>query len=800
MNKKLLLATMILVLVSIYWFKPLSAQTLPSEDEIEQLKSNPEAAHRLLQGARNKRSPRKYSSQEIFSAKEQGAKADEKSRLLDSLRGVESDVDIKDRTDKNNLEDTNADEFDKGNRREELRPFGYELFQQTTELTSPVELANAEDYVLGPGDNVIIYLWGRVERELNLTVDREGKVFVPPIGEMVVWGKTVSDFQTNLRNTFSEVYSEFKMNITLGKIRSIRVYLVGEVNKPGAYTVSSLTTLFNALYQAGGPSERGSMRKIKLLRGGTLKQEIDLYDFLARGDNSIDVRLKSGDAIFVPIVGAQVAIEGEVKRPAIYELQGDETGADILALAGGATAEGYLRKVTLKRVVEKDEPRLLDIDLDSNSENYDETFAIRAGDHLTVQTMYDVQRNFVAVGGMVKHKGRFERSEGLTLKTLLERAQLRPEDVYLDRLNVFRTYPDNRREVIAVNAVELLKDGADAALDVTLMDRDSVHVYAINQIERVKHVYIDGEVRRPGEYLLYDGMTLEDLIFLAGNMNRAAYLSRAEIACTDSLGGVSIKYVELVSDKKSNTLLSEDDIVSIRQIPEWELHRRVTIEGEVLFPGEYTLASRDETLWSALMRTGGFTEVAFPAGLVLERKSISSSTFSENLNRLVRSNGELREDSLGQVHEVDPVRFDKASLDRIILDMTRLVESDGREGDLILQPGDKIYVPQTPPGVSVLGAVGANGTIKYESSKRLKYYLERAGGYTRQADKDGVRLVRADGRVFSGGAARKKEIQLGDAIVVPTEIKKEKNLMQSVSSVVSIVSGLATSVFIITKL
>ncbi len=795
---------MILVLVSIYWFKPLSAQTLPSEDEIKELQKNPEAAHRLLQGASAKRNTRKYTSQEIFSDKERGSKADkkgdEKKRLLDSLRAVQNGDVYDSHREDGELEAREADEFGIEDKREELRPFGYDLFQQTSALTSPVELANAEDYVLGPGDNVIIYLWGRVERELNLTVDREGKVFVPPIGEMVVWGKTVSDFQTNLRKTFSEVYSEFKMNITLGKIRSIRVYVVGEVNKPGAYTVSSLTTLFNALYQAGGPSERGSMRKIKLLRGGTLKQEIDLYDFLARGDNSIDVRLKSGDAIFVPIVGAQVAIEGEVKRPAIYELQGEETGAEILALAGGATSEGYLRKVTLHRVVEKDEPRLLDVDLDVTSDNYDEKFVIRAGDHLTVQTMYDVQRNFVAVAGMVKHEGRFERSEGLTLKTLLGNAQLRPEDVYLERLNVFRTYPDNRKEVIAVNAIELMKPGADKSMDVTLMDRDSVHVYAINQIERVKHVTIDGEVRRPGVYVLYDGMTLEDLIFLAGNMNRAAYLSRAEIAGTDSLGEVTIKYVDLVSDRRKHTLLAEDDIVSIRQIPEWELHRRVAIEGEVLFPGEYTLASRDETLWSALKRTGGFTEVAFPAGLVLERQSISSSTFSENLNRLVRSNGELREDSLGQVHEVDPVKFDKKSLNRIILDMTRLVESNGKEGDLVLQPGDKIFVPQTPPGVSVLGAVGANGTIKYEAQERLNYYLERAGGYTRQADKNGVRLVRADGRVFSGGSARKKEIMLGDAIVVPTEVKKDKNLMQSVSSVVSIVSGLATSVFIITKL
>ena len=811
MNKRLLLAALILVLVSIYWFKPLSAQTLPSDEEIKQLENNPEAAHKLLQGARKKKSPRTYTSQEIFNDKKQGVTEKQKSRFIDSLRnsnqydetaatGKAGSDKARDGKGRDDQEDVGYSQQTNGRQSIPLKPFGYDLFQKTAELTSPTELANAEDYVLGPGDNVIIYLWGRVERELNLTVDREGKVFVPPIGEMVVWGKTVSEFQTNLRNEFSEVYSEFKMNVTLGKIRSIRVYVVGEVNKPGAYTVSSLTTLFNALYQAGGPNERGSMRSLKLLRGGKLKQEIDLYDFLARGDNSVDVRLKSGDAIFVPVVGAQVAIEGEVKRPAIYELNGEETGTDMLALAGGATAEGYLRKVTVERVVERDEPRLLDIDLDTTSASYDSAFTVRDGDHITVQTMYDVQRNYVTISGMVKHAGRYERSEGLTLKSLLQHAQLRPENVYLERLNLFRTYPDNHKEVIAVNANDLFSDNPDNTFDVPLMDRDSVQVYSINQIERVKHVYIDGEVRRPGEYPLYDGMTLEDLIFLAGNMKRAAYLNRAEIAQADSLGTVSISYVDLVSDRKNQVVLSEDDHVSIRQIPEWELHRRVEIDGEVMFPGEYTLSSRNETLWSVLKRAGGFTDVAFPAGLVLERKSISNSTFSRNLNRLVQSNGELREDSSGRVREVDPVQFDSKNLDRIILDMNLLVNSDGQEGDLILQPGDKVFIPQIPPGVSVLGAVGASGTIKYEPKKHINYYLDRAGGYTRQADKGGVRLVRADGRVFSGGAAKKRNVELGDAIIVPTEIKKDKNVMQSITSVVSIVSGLATSVFIITKL
>ena len=765
----------ILILVSISWFRPLIAQTV-SEDDLELIKKNPELYHQLLQ-QRGRSATNRYSTPPIYDSREVGGGV--------SQVAVQPEAPA--------IETTGA-----------LRPFGHEMFEREADLSAPIEIANGGDYVLGPGDNVLIYLWGKVEREFNLTIDRQGKVFTPPIGEIVAWGQTLDDFRDNLHAKFSRVYSDFDLNVTLGKIRSIRVYLIGEVKRPGAYTVSSLTTFFNALYQAGGPNERGSLRHIRLLRGGKLIREIDLYDFLIYGDNSMDMRLRSGDAIFVPVVEAQVFVAGEVRRPAIYELSGDETAADALILAGGATVMGYLSKVSLERMAQGSEPRLIDLNLDpdipESDSASDKNFALLSGDRITVVARYDVQRNYVAVGGMVKQPGRYQRSADRMLSELIIDAELRPDDVYFERMNIFRTHPDNRREVIAVSLQALMDEKTRAAVDMALQDRDSAHIYSINEIKRVKHVNIGGEVKFPGQYELFDNMRLSDLIFLSGNLKRAAYMHRAELARTDSSGEVTLTYINLSTPMVERTILEEDDQVSIRQIPEWNLNRKVTIDGEVMFPGEYTLAARDETLWSLIQRAGEFTDAAFPSGLSLERQSISQSIFRHNLDRVVASSAELREDSLGNVRRRESVSYDAASLNRIIVDVPRIINSAGKEGDVILQPGDRIYVPRTPSGISVLGAVGANGTIRFEDKRKPKYYLERAGGFTKQADKDGMKLVKADGRVYSGSAARKQLVELGDAIVVPSEIKKDRNFMKSLSSLVTVISGLATSVFVITKL
>ncbi|UCE25515.1 MAG: SLBB domain-containing protein [Candidatus Zixiibacteriota bacterium] len=680
----------------------------------------------------------------------------------------------------------------------ELLPFGTELFAGERGNETPIDIPSAQDYVLGPGDNVIVYLWGRVEKEFNLTLDREGKVFIPQVGTMVGWGLTLEQFTGKAEKLFSKVYSDFDLTVSLGKIRSIRVFIAGEVRRPGAYTVSSLTSLFNALYRAGGPNARGSMRQIKLMRGGELVVVVDLYNLLLKGDNSSDVRLKNGDVIFVPVAGPQVAIRGEVKRSALYELRGDERALDLLQLAGNPTATAHLERVMLERISSDNEWEVLDLNLTAKDPGRASNVELHDGDRMTVYSIFEAKKNMVAVFGHVKHTGYYERNDSTLVSHLIARAQLQPYDVYYDRADLFRRYPDRRMEVIPVDIGAVL--AGDAEADVLLQDRDSLHIYSIDEVCWDRHVYIEGEVNSPGVYPLYERMSVRDLIFLAGSFTRRAYRHQIEIARIDSAGEVAITHVDMTRANTDEIVLREDDHVYVRQIPEWEQHRAVTITGEVLYPGEYTLSKREETLYQLLQRAGGFTENAFPKGLIMERPTIHEDLLRQRVSKIISKSESLKEDSLGQVHRRNTVDFDDDAMNRLIIDMDGILASGGREADIVLQPGDRIHVPTTPSGISVIGAVGANGTIKFTPRKSVDHYIRKAGNFTRQADKKQTRLVKANGEVVSGRGILGKRVDIGDVLIVPTRVEKDRNLMKTLTTALTAVTGALTSAYIISKL
>jgi polysaccharide export outer membrane protein len=683
-----------------------------------------------------------------------------------------------------------------GRTSDSVQPFGYDLFNVPSELSVPPDVADLSDYILGPGDNIIIYLWGKVEKEYDLTVDRQGKIFIPKIGEMVAWGLTLEDFKTRLTGKLSSAYSDFVVSVSLGKIRSIRIYLTGEIKRPGAYTVSSLTTLFNALYMAGGPNQRGSMRNIQLIRNNRLEATLDLYQFLLKGDSRTDLRLSSGDAIFVPITGARVSISGEVKRPAIYELKGGETVCDLLELAGGPTAEAYLERIMLDRISPEDEREIIDLSLYPVGREGAGNIELIDGDVLTVFSLYDMKRNVVSVCGMVKHPGQFERNDSTTLRSVIQQAELLPENVYYERANLFRRHPDRKVEIIPVNIGDIL----DGRSDIGLQDLDSLYIYSIDEVRRTKYVYIDGEVKNPGQYFLYDNMTVSDLIFLAGNLNKKASRVNVELARTDSLGKVTLLDIDLTQSDMESFTLAEDDRVFVRSIPDWFLHRVVTVEGEVRFPGKYALRSSSETLYGLIQRAGGFSDKAFTRGLIFRRRSIGENLERQNLHNIISNSQPLKEDSLGNIRRLDFVSYDPDDIDRIIIDIDKILSSGGRKGDITLQSNDYIYVPQIPSGITVLGAVGANGTIKYSPGKTAKYYIECAGNFTNQADRKATRLIRADGQVFSGGGVSSKKIEMGDTIVIPTRIQKDRDWLKIFSTTASIIGGIATTAFVIDRL
>jgi protein involved in polysaccharide export with SLBB domain len=772
MRLLIILTIIVILLLAVSWFRPAYCTTLNKEELLKE----------YLKRGKTTTLPGKvensYASPDIY------GKSD-KSTLLSS----DSYTDSLEQPEDSVLSNVEAIT-------DSLVPFGYSLFNASSELSLAPEVADLADYILGPGDNILIYLWGKVEKEFNLTVDRQGKVFIPKIGEIVVWGMNLSDFESKVNNQLSAIYSDFKSSVSLGKIRSIRIYMTGEVKKPGAYTVSSLTTLFNALYLAGGPNLRGSMRNIKVIRNNKTETSVDLYQFLLKGDSKSDIRLSSGDAIFIPVSGPRITIQGEVKRPAIYELLGGEKISQLLELAGGATAEAYLDHILLDRISPKDERIIVEINLNPNNNKQIEDIELADGDNIRLCSLYDLKRNLVTVAGMVKHPGEFERTDSTTLRDLISKGELLPANVYYERANLFRRYPDKRVQVLPIDLREII-DGRNNML---LQDLDSLHIYGIDEVKRKMYVYIDGEVNHPGEYPLYDNMTLGDLIFLSGDLKKNAYQMGIELARTDSSGQVHLEYVDLTESRMKEYMLQDDDRVFIRQMPDWFLHKKVTIDGEVKFPGQFALYSKNETLLDIIKRAGGFTERAFPKGIIFQRQTVGESLIRRNVPEIIANSQPLEQDSTGRIRKMEVVNFKLERMNRIIIDVDKITASEGKEGDITLQNGDYIFIPEIPSGISVMGAVGANGTIKFDVSQNVKYYIKRAGNFTSQADKNGTKLIKADGQAYSGGGTLGKKVEIGDAIVVPTEIRKDRDLMKTVSSAISILGGLLTSVFVLTKL
>ena len=678
-----------------------------------------------------------------------------------------------------------------------LRPFGFDLFETFYEDAAvPTDIADINDYILGPGDNLLIYLWGKVEKEYDLTIDRQGNVFVPKVGEVTAWGMKLDEFESKVKSKLSKVYTDFQISVSLGKIRSIRVYLTGEVKKPGAYTASSLTTLFNALYLAGGPTERGSLRNVKLIKSGKTSKVVDLYKFLLEGDSQGDIRLSSGDAIFVPVSGPRVTVTGEIKRPAIYELIGGEKVSDLLEMAGGPTAIAFTDRIKLDRLSSENERVILDLNMNADNQDDLDNFLLQDGDILTLYPRYEEILRVVSVGGMVKNPQQFERSDSTTLLDLVKQCELMPTDVYYDRANLFRNYPDRTKEIIPINLYDLLA----GKINIQLQDRDSLHIYAIDAIKRHQYVYIDGEVKYPGEYPYYENMSIIDLIFLAGDLEKNAYSLNVELARTDYRGTVTTQLVDITAPDVEQIKLQEDDHVFVRKTPNWFVHHMATIEGEVKYPGEYALLSRQETLYGLLRRAGGFSDRAFPTGIIFQRTSIGENLIRQNLPEIIANSQPMKEDSLGNIRKLEFIKFNAENVNRIIIDISKLMSSGGKEGDMTLQNGDYIYVPEIPSGISVMGAVGAEGTIKFDKGKRVKYYITRAGSLGRQADKGAMKLIKADGKVFAGRGTLGKRVDLGDAIVVPTVIKKDRDWLKIISQVATITGGVLTSIFIIDKL
>ena len=533
-----------------------------------------------------------------------------------------------------------------------VRMFGYNLFSRGgATLEIPQNLAVPDDYKLGPGDEISIFLWGRVEQEYSLAVDRQGAVFIPKVGEVPVWGLTLAQAERRIREKLATVFSEFQLSVSLGKLKSIQVFVFGEVRYPGSYSVSSLSTMFSALYLAGGPTERGSLRRIKLIRGGSETAVVDLYQFLLFGKNVAGVALRSGDVIFVDVVGKRVKVTGAVKRPGIYEIAGSETIADILTLSGGTLPSAYLEKVRIDRIADRDSYKVVDLNL-TDSTTAARKFRIEDGDEVFVESIYSLKQNVIYIEGKFRHPGLYQFRDGLTMADLFKEGCDLEEQAFRGRIDILRNDRGYDTSLISINPEEVLGGIANVALRAG----DRLIAYAREDVLPTKQVAIYGMVNKPGDYSFYEGMKVSDLVFHAGSLKQSAYSLRVELARIKDDGGKELIYASL-DDPEQNLPLKNKDKIFIRQIPGWDEKDMVTVEGEVSFPGKYVITDEMNTLRSLIDRAGGLTGDAFPTGTVFTRATIVSDLkrrgVDELINRSVEKNvedsGTVKIDSTGML-------------------------------------------------------------------------------------------------------------------------------------------------------
>jgi protein involved in polysaccharide export with SLBB domain len=511
-----------------------------------------------------------------------------------------------------------------------LRRFGSDAFLLGTGNTNelPMDLPVGPDYVLGTGDNVVVNLWGGHSDRLSLMIDRQGQIALPEAGTITIDGLTIAQAQSAIQRVLSTQFQNEHVEISLGRLRTVRVYVVGDVQRPGAYDVSSLSTPLSVLYAAGGPTSRGSLRILRQYRGKDLVREIDLYDFLLRGVRSNVDRLLPGDTILVPPVGSQVTVEGMVHRPAIYELNGEQGLNQVLDLAGGVLVSASLKQINVERIEAHQRRTMFNLQLPDNAEAMKQKLAdfhVQGGDDVVISQILPYNEQAVYLEGHVYRPGKYPYRDGMTISDLLHSYQdVMPEPA--DHAELIRLQPpDFRPETISFSLPDVLIGNESIAL----RPFDLIHIFSRYEIDSPK-VYIEGEVLRSGEFPMSQGMTLVALVRMAGGFKRSAYRDEADLSSYVVQNGQKVLVnhstvaVEkaLEGDKSADIVLKPGDVVSIRRLSGWQdIGSSVTINGEVEHAGSYGI-EQGERLSSVLKRAGGYRESAYPAAAVLERVQV----------------------------------------------------------------------------------------------------------------------------------------------------------------------------------
>jgi protein involved in polysaccharide export with SLBB domain len=711
--------------------------------------------------------------------------------------------------------------------------FGADVFltrgMPTKEM--PIDLPIGPDYVLGAGDGLTISMWGGVSQSFTRVVDREGKIVLPEAGSIVVSGLTLERAQALVQGELVPQFKDAHVAVSVSRLRTVRVYVVGDVQRPGAYDISSLSTPLNALYAAGGPTSAGSLRTVRHYRGKNLIREVDLYDFLLNGIRADVERLEPGDTILVPAVGPQIEVSGMVKRPAIYELKGETKLADLLDDAGGLRVTADLANIRVERIDADGHRATIEVGLPQGStlesaRTQMESFAVKDGDHVIVAPVLPYSEKTIYMTGHVVRPGRLPYRDGMKLSDAIHSYQdLLPE-------------PSDHGEIIRLMPPDLHPEAIDFSVTDELAGRTAIVLQPFDTI-RIRGRYetdaprvtVRGEVLRPGGYALVQGMTAAQLVRISGGFKRDALLENADLASYEIKDGkqvvsrrqnVAIGKAVKSLDADADVLLQPGDVLTVHQVSGWnDIGASVTLAGEVTYPGTYGL-QEGERLSSVLQRAGGFRTTAYPDGAVLIRQQVKELEEKSRLELIhqiesVSPGGRLGQNVSGgddsatlqlleqQQNQVLQRLRSQQAVGRLVIKIDADIASwANTPADIELRSGDVLTVPKRPGIILVSGQVYNATAITFVPGKDAEWYLRRAGGATDLANRKEIFVIRANGLVEgrrSGGWYQEKVLSTrlnpGDVVVVPQKIVGGSAVWKNMLATAQVASSIALTVALV---
>ena len=677
------------------------------------------------------------------------------------------------------------------------RVFGRDIFNRKDLSFEPnMNIATPQNYRLGPGDAVNIDIYGASQKSEQTTISPDGDVVIEGFGPVQVSGLTVAEANARLRTTLGSRYSSSRVRLTVGQTRTIMVNVMGEVKRPGTYTLSAFASVFHALYMAGGINDLGTLRNIKVYRQNKLVTVVDIYDYILNGKLTGNVRLADNDVVVVGAYDCLVNLTGKVKRPMYYEMKRSESVGTLLKYAGGFAGDAYTKAV---RVVRKTGREYSVFNVDEFDFN---TFHLADEDSVSVDSILPRFSNMVEVKGAVFRPGMYQVGGSInSVRTLIEHAEGITEEAFTARAVMHRMRPDRTLEVIPVD-VEGIMSGKVA--DIPLQKNDVLFVPTKGEMMQQQTVTIHGEVMYPGIYKFAANETLEDLVLQAGGLKESASTTKVDVArriinpkalSTDSVISRTYTFAlkdGFVIDGETGFTLQPFDEVYVRKSPGYNVQKNIAVQGQVMFAGTYTLTSKNERLSDAIKRAGGVTDLAYIRGARLERRITPDERL--RMETVLR----LAEMQSGKKDSVEKKRLDLGDTYYVGIELEKALAEPGGDADLVLREGDKLIVPEYNGTVKISGNVMYPNTVAYEKGRRPAWYINQAGGFGNRAKKSNTYIIYMNGTVARVGHNAK--IRPGCEIVVPTKPEGNGKALTQWLSVGTTVAGLATLIAAIANL